>query len=88
MRSDINEIAYQYFNDLLHEAKMKVHDHSLYYGYWFQLENGSWRNRRNRKDNELNVRSEEEEEPIHLFFPYIYIDIEIYEYILTRLEKI
>jgi len=39
MTDNINEIAYQYFNDLLQEARMKIHDHSLYYGYWFQLEN-------------------------------------------------
>ena len=71
MRSDINEIAYQYFNDLLHEAKMKVHDHSLYYGYWFQLENGS---------EELSKQQVKMKKLI--------AKIEIYEYILTRLEKI
>ena len=71
MRSDINEIAYQYFNDLLHEAKMKVHDHSLYYGYWFQLENGS---------EELSKQQ--------VKMKKLMAKIEIYEYILTRLEKI
>ncbi len=71
MRSDINEIAYQYFNDLLHEARMKVHDHSLYYGYWFQLENGS-----------------EELEKQQTKMKKLMAKIEIYEYILTRLEKI
>tara|TARA_R100001082_G_C4319840_1_gene140624 strand:- start:679 stop:894 length:216 start_codon:yes stop_codon:yes gene_type:complete len=71
MRSDINEIAYQYFNDLLHEARMKIHDHSLYYGYWFQLENGS-----------------EELEKQQTKMKKLTAKIEIYEYILTRLEKI
>ena len=71
MRSYINEIAYQYFNDLLHEAKMKVHDHSLYYGYWFQLENGS---------EELSKQQ--------VKMKKLMAKIEIYEYILTRLEKI
>ena len=71
MRSDINEIAYQYFNALLHEAKMKVHDHSLYYGYWFQLENGS---------EELGKQQ--------VKMKKLMAKIEIYEYILTRLEKI
>ncbi len=71
MRSNINEIAYQYFNDLLHEARMKVHDHSLYYGYWFQLENGS-----------------EELEKQQTKMKKLMAKIEIYEYILTRLEKI
>ena len=71
MRSDINEIAYQYFNDLLHEAKMKVHDHSLYYGYWFQLENGS---------EELSKQQ--------VKMKKLMAKIDIYEYILTRLEKI
>ena len=71
MRSDINEIAYQYFNDLLHEAKMKVHDHSLYYGYWFQLENCS---------EELSKQQ--------VKMKKLMAKIEIYEYILTRLEKI
>ena len=71
MRSDINEIAYQYFNDLLHEARMKIHDHSLYYGYWFQLENGS---------EELSKQQKKMKK--------LMAKIEIYEYILTRLEKI
>tara|TARA_X000000368_G_C23029656_1_gene711890 strand:+ start:634 stop:849 length:216 start_codon:yes stop_codon:yes gene_type:complete len=71
MRSDINEIAYQYFNDLLHEARMKVHDHSLYYGYWFQLENGS---------EELGKQQ--------VKMKKLMAKIEIYEYILTKLEKI
>ena len=71
MRSDINEIAYQYFNDLLHEVRMKVHDHSLYYGYWFQLENGS---------EELGKQQVKMKKLI--------AKIEIYEYILTKLEKI
>ena len=71
MRSNINEIAYQYFNDLLQEARMKVHDHSLYYGYWFQLENGS-----------------EELEKQQTKMKKLMAKIEIYEYILTRLEKI
>ena len=71
MRSNINEIAYQYFSDLLHEARMKVHAHSLYYGYWFQLENGS-----------------EELEKQQMKMKKLMAKIEIYEYILTRLEKI
>ena len=60
-----------HFNDLLHEARMKVHDHSLYYGYWFQLENGS-----------------EELEKQQTKMKKLMAKIEIYEYILTRLEKI
>ena len=71
MRSDINEIAYQYFNDLLHEARMKIHDHSLYYGYWFQLENGS----EELSKHQVKIKK-------------LIAKIEIYEYILTRLEKI
>lgn len=71
MRSDINEIAYEYFSDLLHEARMKIHDHSLYYGYWFQLENGS---------EELSKQQ--------MKMKKLMAKIEIYEYILTRLEKI
>ena len=50
---------------------MKVHDHSLYYGYWFQLENGS---------EELNKQQ--------VKMKKLMAKIEIYEYILTRLEKI
>ena len=50
---------------------MKVHDHSLYYGYWFQLENGS-----------------EELEKQQTKMKKLMAKIEIYEYILTRLEKI
>jgi len=69
MRSDINEIAYQYFNDLLQEARMKIHDHSLYYGYWFQLENGS---------EELGKQQYKMKK--------LMAKIEIYEYVLKKLE--
>ena len=71
MRSNINEIAYQYFSDLLHEARMKIHDHSLYYGYWFQLENG------NEELNKQQIKMKK-----------LMAKIEIYEYILKKLERI
>lgn len=71
MRSDINKIAYEYFSDLLHEARMKIHDHNLYHGYWFQLENGS----EELSKHQVKIKK-------------LIAKIEIYEYILTRLEKI
>ena len=71
MRSDIHKIAYEYFSGLLHETRMKIHDHNLYYGHWLQLENGS-----------------EELEKQQIKMKKLMAKIEIYEYILTRLEKI